>query len=388
VICKPNLVACGSSRREESLVRASGLLLAITILGCTDTGTPAADADTVAATSAPAVAPVAAVAPLASDLQGSVQEVVRRVRPAVVQITNQRSQGSLAEGPELVPAGVGSGVIYSSEGHILTNNHVIADAEGLLVSLPDGRSSPARLVGRDPSTDLAVLQIDGENLPTAPLGDSSRLRLGEWVVAIGNALALPGGPTVTVGVVSALDRAVPEPESAAGGGNLLLGLIQTDAAINPGNSGGPLLNLAGEVIGINTLGGGEAESGVPIQSIGFAISSDTFTRISKQLVETGRAIHPYLGIRYVPLNAAIARALETTATEGLAIAAVQPGSPAERGGIRARDVITRVEGQTVRDRASLARVVDARAPGESLSVSVVRGSQTHDLTVVLGEAPQ
>jgi len=188
----------------------------------------------------------------------AIREVSRQVRPAVVQITNQQQvQIGQFNQPFVVPAGVGSGVIYDNQGHVLTNNHVIEGAQQILVSLPDKRSFPGKMVGADPQTDLAVLQISGQDLPVARLGDSSQLAVGDWVVAIGNALALPGGPTVTQGVVSALDRTVQEPGDPQGQGStvgpFLFDVVQTDAPINPGNSGGPLVNLEGEVVGINTL---------------------------------------------------------------------------------------------------------------------------------------
>jgi S1-C subfamily serine protease len=200
---------------------------------------------------------------LASDFNTAIREVAQKVKPAVVQITNEQTQVDMfTQQPFTVPAGVGSGVIYDSQGHILTNDHVVAGAQTLLVSLPDGRSFQAKLIGADPLTDLAVLQISGSNLPVAEIGDSSQLQVGDWVVAIGNALALPGGPTVSAGVVSALGRTVQEPGSnSTGNGPFLFDVIQTDAPINPGNSGGPLVNLAGQVIGLNTLVAGQAEPG-------------------------------------------------------------------------------------------------------------------------------
>src|SRR5439155_13615797 len=183
------------------------------------------------------------------------RDVAQRARPAVVQITSEQLQADQFNQPFSVPAGVGSGVIYDAQGHVLTNNHVIEGAQRLLVSLPDGRSFPGKWVGADPHTDLAVLQISGDNLPRADLGDPGQLQVGDWVVAIGNALALEGGPTVTEGVVSALGRTVQEPGSTSGGpggsggpgaataGPFLFDVIQTSAPINPGNSGGPLLSL-------------------------------------------------------------------------------------------------------------------------------------------------
>ena len=324
----------------------------------------------------------------AVDFQNAVELVVERVRPAVVQITNEQGQGGLLRRSETVPAGVGSGVIYDDQGRILTNDHVIEGAERLLVTLPDGRSFPGKLIGRDPQTDLAVLQISADNLPRAELGDSSTLRVGQWVVAIGNALGLPGGPTVTSGVVSALGRAVQEPGDFPGSsGPLLLNLIQTDASINPGNSGGPLVNLAGQVIGINTLVAGQAESGLPAQGIGFAISTGTVKRIAEQLVRNGRAIHPYIGIRYVPLTPAIATELGTNTREGVAIAVALPGSPADRAGLRPRDIVTSIEGQALRGETAFAEALEAKRPGDTVTLTVERGGRTQEIKVTLGEAP-
>ncbi len=187
-------------------------------------------------------------------------------------------------------------------------------AQQLTVALPDGSTYPATLVGADPSTDLAVLKVDGKNLPIGRFGDSQQLQVGDWVVAIGNALALPGGPTVSAGVVSALGRTVQEPGQTDGGqGPYLFDVIQTDAPINPGNSGGPLIDLQGEVVGINTLVAGQAEPGVQAQGIGFAISIASARPIVDQLVATGHAVHPYLGVQQIALNPVIANRLGTTA---------------------------------------------------------------------------
>lgn len=317
----------------------------------------------------------------AVDLRTAVQAVVERVRPAVVQITNQQGQSGLFNEGQRIPAGVGSGVIYDDEGHILTNNHVVAGAEGLLVTLPDGRSFPGRLLGRDPATDLAVVQIEGDDLPTAEIGDVAHLKVGEWVVAIGNALSLEGGPTVTTGVVSALGRAVQAPgDSPQTSGPYLLNLIQTDAAINPGNSGGPLINLEGQVVGINTLAAGEAEG------IGFAIATPTLRRIAEQLVTNGRAVHPYIGVRYVPLSPAIAVELDTDIEDGVAIGAVEPGSPADQAGLRARDIVTEVDGRPLETESAFAEAIDEHRPGDVLTLTVARGGDEREVQVTLGEA--
>jgi S1-C subfamily serine protease len=268
------------------------------------------------------------------------------------------------------------------------------------VSLPDGRSFEGNLLGADPQTDLAVVQIQGDNLPVVQLGDSRQLQVGDWVVAIGNALALPGGPTVTAGVVSALGRTVQEPGSPSPGGGaapgqgqpqgagpFLFDVIQTDAPINPGNSGGPLLDLQGQLVGINTLVAGQAEPGVQAQGIGFAIAIDTAKPIADQLVSTGRVEHPFLGIRYVPLNPAIARQLGVQTTDGVVVGQVQPGSPAASAGLQPRDVITAIDGQALKGDSALAEAVNAHKPGDSVTLSVLRGGQQQSLKVTLGQLP-
>jgi S1-C subfamily serine protease len=332
----------------------------------------------------------------AETLTTAIREVAQRVRPAVVQITSEQVQADQFNQPFSVPAGVGSGVIYDSQGHILTNNHVIAGAQRLLVSLPDGRSFPGKVVGGDSQTDLAVLQIGGDNLPRADFGDPGQLQVGDWVVAIGNALALEGGPTVTEGVVSALGRTVQEPGGPSGGpgglgaasaGPFLFDVIQTSAPINPGNSGGPLLSLDGKVVGINTLVAGQAEPGVQAQGIGFAISVAVARPVADQLVANGRVTHAFLGIRYTPLNPAIAAQLGLNVQQGALIGAVVSGSPAAQAGVRARDVITEIDGQALKGESALAQAVDHHKPGDKISLSINRGGQQSRVDVTLGQQP-
>lgn len=318
-------------------------------------------------------------------LTTAIRDVTQKVKPAVVQITNQQVQFDQSNQAFTVPAGVGSGVIYNNQGHILTNNHVIEGAQQLLVSLPDGRSFPAKLVGADPQTDLAVIQISGNDLPTAGLGNSGDLQVGDWVVAIGNALALSGGPTVTAGVVSALGRTVQEPGDNTGGGPFLFDAIQTSAPINPGNSGGPLVNLDGGVIGINTLVAGQAEPGVAAQGIGFAIAIDTAKPIADQLVATGRVSHPSLGISYVPLTPAVAAQLGSQQREGVVVARTISGGPAAQAGLQRGDVITKIDNTPLKDESDLARLINQHKPGERITLTVVRGSQTMEIGVTLGE---
>jgi len=323
------------------------------------------------------------------DLSTAVRRVVQNVRPAVVQITNEQIDSDpFSDQTTTVPVGVGSGVIYDVQGHILTNNHVVDGAEELIVSLPDGRVFPAKLLGADPNTDLAVVQISGNDLPFAAFGDARALAVGDWVVAIGNALALPGGPTVSAGVVSALGRTVQEPGEARNQpGPYLFDVIQTDAPINPGNSGGPLLNLQGQVIGINTLAATQAEPGVQAQGIGFAISLTTAKPIADQLAATGRAIHRYVGVSLTDLTPAIARRLNVSAKSGVVVRSVTRDSPADTAGLQPRDVITAIDSTTVVDQSTFARLIDSHHPGDAVVLTTLRGGQTLQTHVTLAVSP-
>jgi len=218
--------------------------------------------------------PSSTTAPNATTLP-AITDVVELVKPAVASII----VGTVGYNIFLQPVPqeqAGSGIIIDERGYIVTNNHVVEGAQSITVTIPDGRSFDATIVGTDPLIDLAVIKIDGDNLPTASFGDSSELEVGEWVVAIGNALDLPGGPTVTVGVISALGRTI-----QAQRGVTLYDVIQTDAAINPGNSGGPLVNLQGEVVGINTA----KVTSIEVSGVGFAISSNTAKMVVQELIE-------------------------------------------------------------------------------------------------------
>jgi serine protease Do len=325
----------------------------------------------------------------------TVQQVAQRVTPAVVQIVTAEASGDLdslfgqGSGRGSGRAqGIGSGVIYDTAGHILTNSHVVAGARSMTVALSDGRTFDARRVGNDPLTDLAVIQIQGENLPYAPLGDSERLQVGQWVVAIGNALGLPGGATVTVGVVSALGRTVQEPSSNSESGALMYDMIQTDAAINPGNSGGPLVNMAGEVIGINTMVAGMTGAGVPVQGIGFAIAMGTAHPIADELVAKGRVDHPYMGVAYRWTGAATARQLRAEGQRGALVQRVESGSPAAKAGMAQGDIITKIQGAPLAEEAALSKAIRKQRPGDTIEVTVLRDNQERTLRVTLGERPQ
>ncbi len=344
----------------------------------------------VVATPAPVVAlapaPTAAASISLSDFSMAIRDVAQKVKPAVVQITNEQTQVNFfTQQPFTVPAGVGSGVIYDNQGHILTNDHVVEGAQTLLVSLPDGRSFKAKLIGADPLTDLAVVQISGSNLPLAEMGDSSQLQVGDWVVAIGNALALPGGPTVTAGVVSALGRTVQEPGDSTSSGPYLFNVIQTSAPINPGNSGGPLVNLAGQVVGINTLVAGQAEPGVQAEGIGFAISMAAAKPVADQLVATGKVVHASMGIQYVPLSPSLAYRLGIQQTEGIVVADVMAASPADDAGIRPRDVIISVDNTALKSDADFAQFMSMHKPGDEVTLTVLHNDKQTSVKVKLGE---
>ncbi len=257
-------------------------------------------------------------------------------------------------------------------------------AQRLRVVLPDGRAFDAQLVGRDPRTDLAVLKIEGQNLPTVPLGNSSDLRIGEWVVAIGNALALEGGPTVTAGVVSALNREVQEPGSQPGqGGPTLYDLIQTDTAINPGNSGGPLVNLRGEVIGVNTLGASDA------QGINFAISIDGAKRIAEQLRQNGRVVRGFIGVGLATITPSIAAAANLPRTDGVVITGVAQNTPATRAGLQRGDVITAINDVPVKSQRDLQQALTYQfKPGDTVNLRINRGGNEQTVPVTLGDSPQ
>ena len=324
----------------------------------------------------------------AAILTNSIRNVGETVRPAVVQIVTQQNADSSSGPSSPSSQGIGSGVIFDSRGYVLTNNHVIDGAEKIMISLPDRRAFEGKLVGADPLTDLAVLQIPGENLPFAKLGDSSSLGVGDWVVAIGNAFGLPGGPTVSAGVISATGRSVQEPSDPGAISNapFLYDLLQTDAPINPGNSGGPLVSLTGEVIGINTLILGQVEPGLQAQGIGFAISASTAKPIAEQLIASGHVVHPYLGIAFKLLSGLAANRLGIQQTQGVMIVDVSGGSPAEKAGLRPGDIITRIENQSLLAELDLSNIVEMFKPGDTIRLTVNRDGQTMEIKLILGEA--
>jgi len=284
---------------------------------------------------------------------------------------------------EQVP-GIGSGVIVDRRGHVLTNEHVVRNAQEITVTLGDGRQLPATLLGASAVYDLAVLRVEGDDLPVAPLGDSDGLVVGEWAIAIGNPfgyLLNDPQPTVTAGVVSATRRDV---KSEATEGGVYKNMIQTDAAINPGNSGGPLVNGDGEVIGINTFiftrGGGSL-------GIGFAIPINLARRLLDEIVTYGRVRAAWPGMQVQEVTPYLARRLGFREAGGLVVTRVEEGGPAARAGVRAGDRVRAVNGTAVRNLDDAQRGIYGAAVGDRVTLELERGGRTLTLTLTLVEAP-
>lgn len=271
--------------------------------------------------------------------------------------------------------GVGSGVVIDEKGYILTNNHVIDDAERLKVTLTDGRVLRGKVVGNDEMTDLAVIKVEAEQpLPAAELGNSDDLKAGQIVVAIGNPFGLTGGPAVTAGIVSSLNRSI---QARSG----VLELIQTDAAINPGNSGGPLVNTKGEVIAINTANMPYA------QGIGFAVPINTAKLILKELIEKGKVTRPWIGVASMKLTPQLARYYGLPASEGALIANVEPYSPADDAGLRRGDIIEGIDGSRVEDPSQIASHVRKRHVNDQLTLTVNRYGRQLQVPIQVDERP-
>ena len=308
-------------------------------------------------------------ADILSAFDNAVSGVADRVKPSVVNIkvtVDQRDIfGNVQEGN-----GVGSGVIYSSDGYIITNNHVAGNAKELVVTLNDGTEYPARLIGTDKNTDIAVIKIDATGLVPAEFTPTDNIKVGEMAIAIGSPFGLQ--QTVTVGVVSAIGRDV-----TVSSDNLpMVDLIQTDAAINPGNSGGALVNSDGQVLGINSMIYSTSGSNA---GIGFAIPGDTALNIAKQLIENGVAKTPFIGIEMGE---------NTTNIKGVYIQSVTPGYPAQKAGIKAGDIITAFGGAAVESPLDLVSQIITRNVGDQVTVSVNRNGQSIELTLIIGEKPQ
>lgn len=315
-------------------------------------------------------------------------DAVAKVGPAVVRIDTTRRVinpmgGLFGGGPSIQQQqGQGSGFITRSDGVVLTNAHVVEGASEVTVTLPDGRSYSGKVLGGDRFTDVAVVKVVATGLPVAPLGDSTKLRPGEWAIAIGNPFGLDN--TVTAGIISAIQRT-----NAVGEGQRVP-YIQTDAAVNPGNSGGPLINDRGQVIGINT-----AIRQAPGAGLSFAVPINLARQIATQILERGYASHPYIGVRLQTLTPQLAREINATTSDcrlpevnGVVVVDVMNGSPAARGGVRPCDLIEQVGGKGVKSPTDVQLAVDQAQVGQSLTVQVRRGDQRQTLTVKPGELPR
>jgi len=276
---------------------------------------------------------------------------------------------------------LGSGFVVDKEGHILTNRHVVEDADQISVTLSNGKRYDAKLVGRDARTDIALLKVEPkEPLTVLELGNSDEVEVGEWVMAIGNPFGL-GGNSVTVGVVSFKGR-----DLTLGVRQTSVDMIQTDAAINPGNSGGPLLNMRGQVVGINTMiitNGGAAQSA----GVGFSVPINVAKDILPQLREKGKVTRGYLGVNIQPVTEDLAKSLSLKEARGAIVTDLRAGGPADKAGLRPEDVIVSADGRPIRDSGDLSRYIASRAPGASVKLEVLHEGGTKQITVTLGTFP-
>lgn len=305
----------------------------------------------------------AAPAPTTAASDAPVISTAKEVTPSVVSVR----QGNA----------LGSGVIVARNGYVLTNAHVVGDADQVQVRLATGRETTGRVLGADPSVDVAIVKLPLDDLPAASLGDSDKIQVGETVLAIGNPLGFER--TVTSGIVSATNR------NLRGEGAVLDSLIQTDASINPGNSGGPLVDLHNRVIGINTAvvsppyGGG---------GLGFAVPINTAKEVLDDITRYGRVLRPWLGISYIPVTPELAQQYDLPASSGAIVAEVAPGGPADRAGIRAQDILVRAGDQPLQNEGDLRRALRTRNPGDKLEITLRRGKSEQKVTLTLGDAPR
>ncbi len=307
----------------------------------------------------------------------STQELVTEVAPAVVSIVTE-TVGYNWFWQAVPQTGAGSGIIISSDGYIVTNNHVVEGAQKVTVTLSDGSAFEATIVGTDAKTDLAVVKVNANNLSYLHFLSNSleQLSVLDSVVAVGNALALPGGPTWTSGVISNLGRSIEEDT-----GVVLSDIIQTDAAINAGNSGGPLLNTAGQVVGINVAIASNAEN------IGFAISTDTAIPVVQSLITEGKIVRPWLGVEVTTVTSSIQYYYNLSVNAGALITSVTSGSPADKAGIRAGDVITKLGNEDISTATGLISAIRSNQIGDQVEIVYYRGNAQKVAIATLEESP-
>ena len=384
--------ATGQNRRRLAKLLATLAAAAILLAGCTNaqpdarsTGANSPSSSSEAASPAPAL-PVSNP----NDSSGDpIVGVVRRVAPAVVNVTTRTVNRDALFGGSSSGKAVGTGFIIRSDGIVVTNFHVVEGATNIKVTLPppDDRTFDARVIGGNSNHDLAVLRLDGaKGLPTVPLGDSSKVQLGQRVIALGYALALEGGPTVTSGIISSLARTV-EAQDPNGGDNgqgitrTYEDVLQTDAAINPGNSGGPLVDLAGNVVGINTAGAGSAEN------VGFSISIDAARPDIERAMLHPAAPTAYLGVSTTTVTSGLAVQFDLPVRRGAYVLSLSPAGPASKAGIEEGDVIMTFDGKSVQDSEQLGELILDKEPGDRVQVVVARANGNETVTVTLGVRP-
>ena len=304
----------------------------------------------------------------ASAGNNQIVDIAERIRPAIVQLDVDTADSK----------GSGSGVMIRSDGEILTNNHVVQDARSITVIMADGKEYTARVVGADADTDIAVVKIDGPQFATAPLGSADGLKVGYVAIAVGSPLGLAGGPSVSVGVISALGRQV---DSRSGPS--LLDMIQTDAPIAPGSSGGALLDSSGAVVGVTTA---IAVSDVGAEGLGFATPIDIARDVADQLINTGKVVHVWLGVEGEDVTSQTAGDLGVDA--GALVRKIRTGSPASQSGIAVRDVITSIDGKAIRSMAALVIALRLRHPGDTATLGIVHDGKTKTVKVTLAERPK
>lgn len=348
------------------------LLAAVVLSGCVSSNTAAQSANT--------ASPPITIAPGASDLQQNVIHVIHAVQPSVVEI----------EGFSAAAGSIGSGEILTSDGYIVTNDHVVRGFTSFMVRIGANQIVSARLIGEAPQDDLAVLKVAASKLTPISFADSSRVQVGQFAVAIGSPLGLE--ETATIGIVSALNRAATEGQN--GPASTLVGLIQTSAPINPGNSGGALVDLRGQLMGIPTLAAVDPQIGAPANGIGFAIPSNRVKFVSDQLIKYGKLVNSgqgFLGIQSVDVTPDIAAAYNLPVKSGVLVSGfandASGKSPAQTGGIKTGDIIIGVNGQAVGNSGDLASALLSQSPGTKVKITVARGSSQQTLTVTLGERP-
>jgi serine protease Do len=306
----------------------------------------------------------------------SITDVVALVKPSVVAINTEYTSYDIFNRP-FTQQGAGSGWVIDEDGLIVTNNHVVEEADSVTVILADGRTFTAQTVLTDILSDLAIVKVNASNLPAAKVGNSDALRVGDWVVAIGNSLGM--GISATKGIVSAKGISITVSE-----GQTLDDLVQTDAAINPGNSGGPLVNMAGEVIGINSV----KIAQVGVEGMGYAISSNTARPIIQQLVQKGYVVRPFLGVQnLLTVDQTAADFYSLSVAQGALIRGVLAGGPADQAGLQAGDVIVKFSDQDIADVNELLRALYASEVGQEVEITFWRGSSQNTTQITLGERP-